>query len=302
MYDEAKNILVNALSDTTYASCRDEVRFELGVALFAEGKLDLAATQWNKLLRDHPGSSYAQQVRSLLDVVGDRMSTAYAKYGYDLVFDGTLDLAQQMWTFRRPDYKIRWDELRDPVRALAFYEALLLKFPEPQKKALVHYCQFLLVAGFNDDGFGYQHRGKSSSAHKTYYEAITGKKWEGEIVSVGQGTTGRAVSNGPSSAEIETAFRAECDRLLKAMSDDMAPEYMLADANFLMGVVTSGSTFWGNRVRVSETSRPYFEEVMRLTINSPVNTRRVFAALWLANDERVGAPARASSRSADPEK
>jgi len=279
LYDEAKRVLIDKYADDTGGADVDKIYYELGAVLFLEGELEAAVVQWVSLLDKYPESVYATSADEILRELSLHVDMTLVGAHSDIVFEEQLRFSMRLWNYQHVDQKTDWSDLQDPWRAYRFYQDMLMHNPDPVKRGLIYYLQFLLVSGHNSDKFGYKNYSSLNDANISLYEEIAGESLpDNPRTDSFDGSVEPGVDK---SKLLRRAFKHECERILYELERVDTDAWRVADGYFRMGVITSGSSFWTGSLKVTEESGVYFQRVLELTPEESFNYRRVFAAFWL---------------------
>lgn len=285
LFEQAKEVLIESFSRNPNGPGMDRIYYELGVILFLEGQLQAAIAQWGQLADWYPDSPYVITVSEILKEVSLRLDLRASDTFSDILFQEQLQFSIKLWNFTGIDQKTDWSDIENPWRAYQFYDQMLQRYQDEDKRLHVLYVKFLLVSGHNQDDFGYRHADSLNDSHKAFYTAKTG-----EELDPGSRSTSFMNDSKPrevAESKLKSRLMADCERLLQEMEELDPGSWQVVDAYFRMGVITSGSSFWSGDLKVNEVSYRYFEKVLALLPPTSLSYRRVFAAFWLSEyDER----------------
>ena len=143
--------------------------------------------------------------------------------------------------------------MKNPERATVFYQRLIDKYDDPEKKFALLYYYLLLTAGFNSDNYGYANQPQLTHINREFYY---------------------------------TRYLFKIDDILKEMENQISGEVdqkhgKLVQAYYLCGVRISGSALFSGKVIVNNKSEKYFNKVIELTVDDENNIYRIFSEHWL---------------------
>ena len=142
--------------------------------------------------------------------------------------------------------------MQDGETAVRFYQQLIEKYDDPNKKFNFLSSLFLLYAGYNGSDFGYKNSIEYEKA------AISDKASEKEIIEI--------------LSQMESYVDGENDINFTT----------LVQFYYLWGVRRSNSKIFSGKVKVNKKSKPFFEKVIELTENNKNNIYRIFSEHWLS--------------------
>lgn len=286
MFEKAKEVLVGHFADSSDGQGADQILYELGVILYLEGNSSGAVTQWMNLLERFESGPFVDAARSILAEVSLRADLQFGRQLSDIAFNEQIEFSLRFWNYEDASKKMDWADIQDPWRAYMFYEQMLTRYSDPRQQVTILYLQFILASGQNSDSFGYRHSRIASDGNKSLLVHCLGSDpWaDAEKVPHEQRLTALAAIGSLWSP----AFEAECQRIIDRMAAIDSSSWMVADAYFRMGMLTSGSAFLSGDLKVNANSKVYFEKMLEVTPPDTMNYRRVFASYWLAQyDEKL---------------
>ncbi|MBT5761107.1 MAG: hypothetical protein HOK52_06850 [Candidatus Marinimicrobia bacterium] len=259
LFDDSKKIFLELLYSTEGKEYEAEIRYHLGILSFYEGEINNAFLQWKKMSSKFPTHTRSKEI--------SRITSSYlrSEEGEEIFREEELEYSQDLkqvllfWTPIYPNRKLFWGELKDPGEAYKIYKRFSEKYDDPKKKFIFTYYRFRLLAGFNNDNYGFKNE------------------------------TGSYRSDDPRnnrSKVRQNAIKFECGELLKTLEglspDETDLNYnLLVQANYLWAIRLSGSELFSGKVKVNKESKEYFNKVIELTRNTPNNIYRTFSQHWL---------------------
>jgi len=261
LFDESKKLLLEVLYSDEGEKYEAEIRYHLGLASYTEGLKNVAGKQWTILRKKYPTSSRAREIsRVFSSIMQEHQSDSlFAHESFE--FTQEIQYSNLFWKPKYATRKMLYGELIEPSRAVEYYENLLNKYDDPDKKFIIAWRLFYLYAGFNHNGYGYLNQ-------NSYGQKVRGNKY----AKYGLGN-----------------FKLEAIRILNLMEsyvkdkDDLNFQ-LLVESNYVFAVRLSDEKFWSGKVQTNTQSKPFFEKVVALTENSPTNNiYRTFAMLWLGD-------------------
>lgn len=165
--EEAKRILIPLLYEPEAQASIPELRYLLGaICFFDEQDGDCGLYHWNILIADHPNAEEAEAVKAILHTRSFFASELMNNVQEDYVFIDELALSRRFWIYKSPDWKMKWDDIESVELALAYIDSMVIKYSSPMKKAVLWYDKFLILTGFNSNGYGYLNTKDKSSVSR----------------------------------------------------------------------------------------------------------------------------------------
>ncbi|SVC06132.1 uncharacterized protein METZ01_LOCUS258986, partial [marine metagenome] len=260
LFEDSKKLLLELLYSDEGEKYEAEIRYHLGIATYTEGLNSVAGKQWAILRKKYPTSSRAREIaRVFSSIMQEHQGDSLFEHE-SFEFRSEIRYSHLFWDPKYATRKMFYGELIEPGRAVEYYEKLLNKYDDPDKKFLIAMRLFYLYAGFNHNGYGFQNQ-------KSY----------------GQNTEGNKYAKYQNST-----FKSESIRMLNLMEsyvkdDDDSNFQLLVESNYVIAVRLSDEQFWSEKIKANELSEPFFVKVVTLTENSPNNLYRTFALLWLGD-------------------
>jgi len=260
LFDDSKKLLLELLYSDGGEKYEDEIRYHLGIASHTEGLIRVAGIQWNILRKKHPTSPRAKEISRVFSTIMQEHQGDSLFEHESFEFREEIRYSNLFWDPKYATRKMFYGELIEPGRAVEYYEKLLNKYDDPDKKFLIAMRLFYLYAGFNHNGYGFNNQ-------KSY----------------GQNTEGNKYAKYPNNT-----FKSESIRMLNLMEsyvkDENDPNYFyLVESNYVFAVYLSDEKFWSEKIKTNKQSEPFFVKVVTLTENSPNNIYRTFGLLWLGD-------------------
>ncbi|RKX21368.1 MAG: hypothetical protein DRP45_12395 [Candidatus Zixiibacteriota bacterium] len=246
LHEEAKQVLIPLLHDSLEVNLDPRIRYILGsICLFEEENIGCADYHWNRVLIETPNAPVADAIRDIKRAHDFFHSATIRRWTEDILFDDEVSTFFRFWTYKPPDWKMKWDDLKDARVALGYLGILLTRHPQDDKRAHLLWYKFLLHAGYNEEGFGYMHRPQVKEYNK------------------------------------ENRHLLVCEAISDSLHQIPTTEDYYVRTQFLMGVMTSGSKFLSSKLKVNKKSAKYFEQVIECTEGQITNPYRIFASMWL---------------------
>jgi len=251
LYEDSKKLLLELLHSDEGKDGESEIRYHLGLASFYEGNTNSAMIQWKQVIRKYPTSERARELnRMMANYISSEDENEYFREE-EFEYNDDIKSGFRFWTPIALNEKLFLGDLKNPEGALSFYEKLIHKYDDPEKKFHFLAATFLILSGYNSNDYGY----KNQKANP-----------EGK----------------PSYNNHERRIKVILAQMEEKVTDENDPNYYsLVRAYYLWGVRRSGSRLFSGRVKVNKYSKPFFEKVIELTENSPNNIYRIFSEHWL---------------------
>jgi len=262
LFEDSKKLLLEVLYSDEGEKYEAEIRYHLGLASYTEGLKNVAGKQWTILRKKYPTSSRAREIsRVFSSIMQEHQSDSlFAHESFE--FQQEIQYSNLFWNPKYATRKLFYGELIEPSRAVEYYENLLNKYDDPDKKFIIAWRLFYLYAGFNHNGYGFNNQ-------NSYGQQINGNKY-----------AKYALGN----------FKLESIRMLNLMEsyvkDEDDPNFnLLVQSNYVFAVRLSDEQFWSEKIKPNVQSEPFFVKVLDLTENSSTNNiYRTFATLWLGDE------------------
>jgi len=252
LYEDSKRIFLDILYSDEGKKYEAEIRFHIGLALFYEEKPELAFIQWKQIIKKYPTSERAKLLNRYISNRFREFSEDETIRDEDFAFSQDDKTGRLFWKSIPLNAKFFFDDLQDGETAVKFYEGLIKKYDDPNKKLNFLYYLFLIYAGYNGSYYGYENTDTESGEKN-----ISDKDSEKKVIEI--------------LSQMENFVASEND-----------PNHsILVQCYYLWGVRKSGSKLFSGRVRVNKHSKPYFEKVIELTENEQNNIYRIFSQHWL---------------------
>ena len=261
LFDESKSILLKLLHSDKGRPYEAEIRYHLGLACYYSNNVSGANLQWKQLITKFPTNMRSKQLNRILANFTDSIDSTNFMREEDFEYSNDLQLGRLFWSPAYMNAKLFWSELKDPAKAVAFYNSLVEKYDDPKKKFKCLYYTFLLEAGINNDRYGWGNLGLGSK--QTAKQAQKNRDFF------------RKSQNFKIYAILESMEQQITDELID-------PNYgTLIQSYYMAGVKVSGSSIFTGSVKVNEMSKTYFDKVLELTKNDEYNIYRIFTKHWL---------------------
>ena len=260
LFDESKKLLLELLYSDEGEKYEAEIRYHLGIASHTEGLSRVAGKQWTILRKKYPTSSRAKEISRVFSTVMQEHQGDSLFEHESFEFREEIRYSNLFWNPKYATRKMFYGELIEPGRAVEYYEKLLNKYDDPDKKFIIAMRLFYLYAGFNHNGYGFNNQ-------KSY----------------GNNTKGNKYAKYPNQT-----LKSESVRMLNRMEsyvkDENDPNFSsLVESNYVFAVYLSDEQFLSEKIKTNVNSEPFFVKVVILTENTPNNLYRTFALLWLGD-------------------
>jgi len=243
--EKAKTILVPLLHDGQDTLLNPRIRLLLGTICFQEKNYDCWSYHWTSLLYDYPNSEEASIVKEVQAIFSfSRYELAEHKYEA-LEFEIAHDISRRFWTYKPPDWKMSWKDVKDAKLALQYIDILMNRYTDPSKRAILLYDKFLIMIGCNDEKFGMKYSNNSYSRTK--------QSW----------------------------FLEQCKAISDTLANMRGGELYYVKSQFLLGIMHSGEKFLSSKIKIKEEATIYFKNVLVATDGDITNPYRLFASIWL---------------------
>ena len=257
MFDESKKVLLKLLHSKEGGDFEAEIRYHLGLACYYDGNINDAIIQWNKIRNKYPKHNRSQEINRVLSNWGDTNDEENYFKQENFEYSEDLKTARYFWSPIYANDKLLWSEIKDPEKAIQFYNTLVEKYEDPKKKFQILSYIFLLESGFNSNYYGYKNVNKMIYPNKKQQDFFNNSRYFGM----------KSVLN-----KMEEQITG---------SDTDQNYSTLVRAYYLAGVKLSDNEMFSDAVKVNDKSRPFFEKVIELEKNHPNNIYRIFSEHWM---------------------
>lgn len=251
LFAESKKLLVELLYSEEGKRYEAEIRYHMGIASYYEENYNSALNQWNQIIKKYPTNQRSKEVSRTF-------AGNFRKFSEDeLIRDENFEYSQDyktaklFWKSIPLDQKLFFGDLQNVETAVKFYEELIIKYDDPNKKFNFLSHLFLLYSGYNGSDFGYKNFTESGRDY------MSDKDSEKKVIDI--------------LSQMESYVNGENDTNFS----------LLVQCYYLWGVRRSNSKIFSGKVKVNKKSKPYFEKVIELTENNKNNIYRIFSQHWL---------------------
>lgn len=297
--EKAKELLIEAIYDPVNAKDEAYTRFSLGQICMDLKDEEGAKYQWNIVYSKYPGSEESAQIKLFFKA----LNWIFEGWISNSQFSREYELSSMLWNKKNPDPAMNSTELIDPIMALKYLQEIYQRYSDEDKRAIVLYDQFLLIMGYNTNGFGYEqiselHGDFENDLSLKYYREIMMAK--GDTVNLNAlpniNVIKRSIYTDYSDEEPEEGIDYKPLRI-KAKSYFLSQAIAISDSlkelgigkpfyvrtQYVLGVSLSGSKLYSSKIKVTSESKVFFENVIAATEGDETNLYRLFALKWLSD-------------------
>lgn len=254
LQEKAKTTLIPLLHDGIDTLLDSRIRFLLGAICFEEQNLKCWAYHWRIIIEEYPNSEEATIAKEV-DAIWSFTDQALIESGIkDLEFRQALDISRKFWTYRPPDWKMRWDDVKDIELALQYIDILLERYDDPEKRAVLFYDKFLIMFGCNEANYGLNHIELPPSKYHNEYEQRI---------------------------RYYRQLRDSCVSLSDSLLELSSLNIYYVKTQFLLGILNSGTKFLSSKIKLKAEATIYFKNILAATEGEITNPYRLFASIWL---------------------
>jgi len=152
LVEDGKKNLISLLHDELDNNLNSKIRYTLGTICFYENDTDCLSYHWGIVLRDSPNSPEAVAIKEINNTFDFFLHVSQQKWHDDFNFANELETSRRFWTYIQPDYKMKWESIKDPYIALEYLKNLSIKYEnDSQKRAMLLFDKFRIYSGQCDD-------------------------------------------------------------------------------------------------------------------------------------------------------
>lgn len=298
--EKAKDVLIDAIYDPTYAKDEAYIRFALGQICMDLKEVEGAKYQWNIVYSKYPEGEQAAQIKIFFKV----LNWAFEGWVSDSKFSKEYELSSFFWNKKDPDPRMNATDLIDPIMALRYLQELYERYPDEDKRATILYDQFLLFMGYNANEFGYKQISESHGnfdndpSLKYYKEIKTAKADTSDLIpepdinmlrrgiySEDDQSENYEYDFKPIRRSAKSFFLSQAIAISESLRSLVVGNPLYVRTQFLIGVSLSGSMPYSSKLKVTPESKPFFENVVAATEGEETNFYRLFAMKWLSEPD-----------------
>ncbi len=261
--EKAKDILIEQLHSSKDSTLFPTMWFLTGDICRQEKNYDGTSYFWGKVIQYAPNSREADLVRMIVKFVNAELAISINQSVSDYMFDREYELSFRLWSYVPPDWHMDWKQVEDVRFALRYLNRLLSTYSDdPAKKAALLYEKFLILAGYNGNGFGLR------NGQTEYIEVTTDTSLH--------------------KMDLLTA----CESISDSIGSISGEKDLYVRSQFLIGLIASDTVKNKTTVYVNAKSEKYFRNVLNATEDEVANPYQIFASIWLRRflDENIRIP------------
>jgi len=248
--EDGKSFLIHLLHDDIDNEFNMNIRLVLSAICYQEEDFDCVMYHWDKIINEAPESKEAKTVRDLKSHFEFFASTSINAWNKDIGFLNELLTSRRFWTYQSPDYKMKWEDLKDPYLAIEYINNLITKYESDSPKLVILlFEKFLLTAGYNMEDYGF--------------------------------LSTKVISDKNERKRLKDFYLQSCIEISKVLKDIPGGESFYIHSQFLLGVMTSGHKFLSSKIKLNEQSAFFFHNVLKATEGDLTNPYRIFSSIWL---------------------
>lgn len=249
MFEKSKLILLELLHSVEGEKFEAEVRYHLGICCYLANDIRGAKNQFKLIINNYPTHPRSRELNKFYNELSENKDSINFESTNDIQFNYDIKTAELFWDRTLINPRIVWDDLKQGTRAVNYYNMLLKKYEDPEKKLICLVNILTLELGFNENMYGYN----NSSATNAYI----GLQYITRIQMVLNSM--ESLISGTEDLNYRTLIRSY----------------------YMTGVKLSNNTLFTGKLKVAKESKPFFEKVLELSDYDKNNIYYIYSKFLL---------------------